>query len=169
MEDLREKTLDGLLKDGVPPHDELPEEQQATAEAVRAIALGDVATDPRKQRPHKTCVEEHALCFRKWGMEYVKDTTAYLLFCAAKLKSGDDNLSGAAAAAVLPAVDWDIMEKLFRENWESYQEERRQRGTHKGIGAKISGLKWALGSRGIPGVRNPGDLFRRMTERGPAN
>ncbi len=170
MKDLKGLTLADMLRDGIPDHDDLPEAQRATGDALRAIQAGDASPDPKRQRSHRAIVEEHALCWRKWGPDYVRDTTAYLLFCQAKSMCGDDHQAGIATSVLLPAVDWEALDRLFLENWESYRAERRRAGTDRGLATDMAGLEWALGKKGIPDVRLPGDLFRRMTRgRGDAN
>jgi hypothetical protein len=160
-------TLASLLADGVPAEAGLTRE---TEEALRAVWMGEVAADPRRQRSVRAALEEHALAWRKWGEAYVRDTVAWLMFCAAKLRLGDDHEAGLAAEAALPAVDWEAVDRLFRENWEAHRAERRRAGTDRGIASDIAHLAWALGKRGMPGVREPGDLFKRMTEqRGQAS
>jgi hypothetical protein len=102
--------------------------------------------------------------FMKWGIDFAKDLAAMECFTNCKNNECSDAEAYQIAGEALKQTDWDLIQKLCETGAADYVAYCHRNRDGDKIEPYLAGLQYALTMKELPGVQEPGDLYKRMTE-----
>lgn len=100
--------------------------------------------------------------FAKWGVEVLKDLSAFTIFNDYQVLTGSPDIEAMKAASmIMKNTNWKSVELLFQEGLIEYKKHVENKGEKEFLASAIKELEYTL-PRVINGVEKPGDFYRMV-------